>query len=89
MEFFIKARKPQAKAMAELIQFGELTYYSLTGIENAQAIAQLRSTTQLKLPDTIILHTARENKTILLTRDQDLYRQGKSHCSIQWVGEEL
>lgn len=80
-EFLVKARAKEEKALFNIIQSNDLQLLELTGTETLSLVAEIRQKTQLPLPDTMILATAKHHHATLLTQDQVFLRKAKKYYS--------
>lgn len=78
IEFFVKANKKERKSLVDLVETGDLLLYEMQGMETAENVGAFRNETGLKIPDCLVLATAKNFDCILLTRDEELARKGKS-----------
>lgn len=85
IEFLSKADNNAEKILTKVIQSNELTVIYIDSIEILKGIASIRVKTGLKIPDAIILSSARENDLLLMTRDKELYNKGSKCCRIKYI----
>lgn len=85
-EYLVKSQPYESHALMEALAANELLLFDAAGLELARAASEARRESNLPLPDSIILATAKRHGLILVTRDGELAKKGvKYYRHIKWV----
>lgn len=80
-EFLVKADAKTKKTFLKVLDSKDLKIGEISGREALEVVAKLRASFKLKLPDSMILLTAKELGAILVTHDRELAKRGKKFYS--------
>lgn len=76
-EFLVRATKAEEYSIIGLVEAGELVIHYFDDLNLSRATAALRRDHKIKLPDALILATALETGSHLLTGDLDLLTKAR------------
>lgn len=77
-EFLVKAGTKETDALHDLIEAGDLLLYDLSGFDLLDLVSTARRELRLRLPDCIVLATARHYQCTLVTRDGTFAKRSKT-----------